>query len=156
MAVLPWPEAGTYPYASCSDSAVYRPGRPFCGSTGCQPFAGMQNLPEAVGTMLEGKLLQSLYVRLVVLQDAMVELSSGYGHQSAGPALRDTMFPYQLPGQLPLCGRVQPLFANRSLRIWFSIARSAYIFLSRPISSSRSFNFLTSDASISPYLLRQA
>ena len=53
---------------------------------------------------------------------------------------------------LPLGGRAQPFFENRSLKSWLSIARSAYILLRRECSSSRVLSFYTSDTSNPPYL----
>ena len=86
------------------------------------------------------------------LYPLVVILRSWYGSQFAGPAHRYAVIAYQFFGYLPLGGRAQPFFENRSLKSWLSIARSAYILLSRECSSSRVLSFWTSDTSKPPYL----
>jgi hypothetical protein len=63
-------------------------------------------------------------------------------HKIHAPAMIDCF--------LPLGGRAQPFFENRSLKSWLSIARSAYILLSRECPSSRVLSFWTSDTSTPP------
>ena len=88
---------------------------------------------------------EELYTLVVILR-------TWYGGQFAGPAHQYAMIAYQFFGYLPLGGRAQPFFENRSLKSWLSIARSAYILLRRECSSSRVFSFCTSDTSNPPYL----
>ena len=71
----------------------------------------------------------------------LVILRSWYGGQFAGPAHRYAVIAYQFFGYLPLGGRAQPFFENKSLKAWLSIAKSAYILLSRECSSSKIFSF---------------
>ena len=111
-----------------------------------------KKLAKTVGWVLPGQFLQRFDDVAVVLGTLVVILRSWYGSQFAGPAHRYAVIAYQFFGYLPLGGRAQPFFENRSLKSWLSIARSAYILLSRECSSSRVLSFWTSDTSNPPYL----
>jgi len=111
-----------------------------------------KKLTKTVGWVLPGQFLQRFDDVAVVLGTLVIILRSWNGGQFAGPAHRYAVIAYQFFGYLPLGGRAQPFFENRSLKSWLSIARSAYILLRRECSSSRVLSFWTSDTSNPPYL----
>jgi len=111
-----------------------------------------KKLAKTVGWVFPGQFLQRFDDVAIVLGTLVVILRSWYGGQFADPAHRYAVIAHQFFGYLPLGGRAQPFFENRSLKSWLSIARSAYILLRRECSSFRVLSFWTSDTSNPPYL----
>ena len=78
-----------------------------------------------VGGVLSGQVLQQRYDFAIIFGTLIVVLRSRYGCHFAGPAHRYAVIAHQFLGYLPLGGRAQPFFENKSLKAWLSIAKKA-------------------------------
>lgn len=140
-------------YDENSASADSKYGGPFCDSTGIPAVAESEKLWKTISWIPFSGSLQCRNNRLVTCSIRTIMINRSTQVQ-APTGLTDTKPErrYQMSDQLTLKGWFQNFFSITSFNARFSRLMSANICLRRLFSSSRSFIFLISEASIPPYL----